>query len=86
MVFPPLGNSDHVVVSVPIDFPSKSKWDRLAYDSSCGDWDVLCCHLRKVPWEYIFECSSAATSEFCECIQVGIDVYLLHRKYQIKPH
>ena len=27
MAFPPLGNSDHVVVSVSIDFPSYSQWD-----------------------------------------------------------
>ena len=27
MVFPPLGNSDHVVVSVSIDFPSYSQRD-----------------------------------------------------------
>ena len=36
MTFPPLGNSDHVVVSVSIDFPSNSQWDALfhhiAYD------------------------------------------------------
>ena len=25
MAFPPLGNSDHVVVSVSVDFPSNSK-------------------------------------------------------------
>ena len=25
--FPPLGNSDHVVVSVSIHFPINSKWD-----------------------------------------------------------
>ena len=35
MVFPPLGNSDHVFVSVPIDFLSISKQDapfhRIAY-------------------------------------------------------
>ena len=29
MAFPPLRNSDHVVVSVPIDFPSNSQWDTL---------------------------------------------------------
>ena len=29
MVFPPLGNSDHVVVSVSIDCPINSKWDAL---------------------------------------------------------
>ena len=53
MAFPPLGNSDHVVVSVSIDFPSYSQWDALfhciAYDYSCADWDGLCDHLRDVP-------------------------------------
>ena len=38
MAFPPLGNSDHVVVSVSIDFTSNSQWDapfhRIAYDYS----------------------------------------------------
>ena len=29
---------------------------------------------------------SAAASEFCEWVQVGIDVYIPHRKYQVKPH
>ena len=37
MAFPPLGNSDHVVVSVSIDFPSHSQRDALfhhiGYDS-----------------------------------------------------
>ena len=41
MAFPPLGNSDHVVVSVSIDFPSYSQWDapfhHIAYDYSCAD-------------------------------------------------
>ena len=48
MAFLPLGNSDHVVVSVSIDFPSNSQWDapfhRIAYDYSCADWDGLCDH------------------------------------------
>ena len=40
-----------------------------------------------VPWKYIFKPgASAAVSEFCECVQVGIDVYLPHCKYQVKPH
>ena len=45
MAFPPLGNSDHVVVSVSIDFPSYSQGDapfhRIAYDYHCTDWDGL---------------------------------------------
>ena len=29
--------------------------------------------------------ASAAASEFCEWVQVGIDAYIPHRKYQVKP-
>ena len=75
MAYPPLGNSDHVV-SVSIDFPSKSQRDapfhRIAYDYSRDDWDGLCDHLRDVPWEDIFKLSaSAAASGFCEWVQFG---------------
>ena len=36
-----------------------------------------CDHLRDVPWDDIFKLSaSAAASEFCEWVQVGIDVYI----------
>ena len=60
---------------------------RIAYDYSQADWDGLCDHLRDVPWEYIFQLgASAAASEFCGWVQVGIDVYIPHRKYQVKPH
>ena len=91
MAFPPFGNSDHVVVSVSIDFPVNSKQDalfhRVAYDYSRADWDGLHDHLRDVPWEDIFKLgASTAASEFCEWVQVGIDVYIPHRKYQVKPH
>ena len=92
MAFPPLGNSDHVVVSVSIDFLINSKQDtpfhRAAYDYSRADWDGLRDYLRDVPWEDIFKlsASAAAASEFCEWVQVGIDVYIPHRKYQVKPH
>ena len=30
--------------------------------------------------------ASDSASEFCELIQVGIDVYIPYRKYQVKPH
>ena len=91
MAFPPLGNSDHVVVLVSIDFPPNSQWDApfycLAYDCSCADWDGLCDHLRDVPWGDIFKLgASAAASKFFEWVQVGIDVYIPHRKYQVKRH
>ena len=91
MAFPPLGNSDHVVVSVSIDFPINSKQDTLfhcmAYDYSHADFDCLRDHLRDVLWEDIFKLSaSAAASEFCEWFLVGVDEYIPHSKYQVKPH
>ena len=59
----------------------------MAYDYSPTDWDGLRDHLRDVTWEDIFKISaSAATSEFYEWIQVVIDVYIPHHKYQVKPH
>ena len=55
MALPPLGNSDLVVVSVFIDFPSNSQRDALfyhiAYDYSRTDWNGLCDRFRDVPWE-----------------------------------
>ena len=30
--------------------------------------------------------ASAAASEFCVWVQVGTDVYIPHRKYQVTPH
>ena len=89
--FPPLLNPNHLVVSFSIGFLSNSKWDAsfhwIAYDNSCVDWDNLQGHLRNVSWEDIFKLgASGAVSEFCEWVQVGIDVYIPHCKYQVKPH
>ena len=91
MAFPPLGNSGHVIVTVSFDFPSNSERDTLfhhiAYDYSHPDQDGLHDDLRNGPWEDIFKLTaSAAASEFCEWVQAGIDVYIPHRKYQVKPH
>ena len=78
MGFSPLGNYDHVVVTVSIDFPTNSKQDSLlhgrAYNYSRADWDSFCDHLRDVLWEDIFKLSASAAKEFCERVQVGIDV------------
>ena len=91
MAFLRLGNSDPVFVSVSIDFPSYSQRDPqfhcIAYDYSCVDWDGVCDHLRNLPWENIFKLiASVAASEFCEWVQVGIVVYIPHRRYRAKPH
>ena len=81
MALPPFGNSDHVVLTVFIDFPSYSQQDALfhciAYDCSLANWHRLCNHLRDILWENIFKLSaSAAASEFCEWVQVETDEYI----------
>ena len=64
--FPPLRNSNYVVVSVFIEILSNSKGDapfhQIAYDYFCGYLDGLCDHLRDVPWEYIFKLSASAVT------------------------
>ena len=80
MAFPPLGNSDHIVVSVSIDFQSNSQRDatfhHIAYDYSCVDLDWLHDHLKDVPWLDIFKLSASAdASEFCEWVKVGTVVW-----------
>ena len=85
-----MGNSDHVV-AIFIYCLSNSKgytpFRRTAYENCCAHWDVLHDHLRDIPWEDIFKLdASVAATEFCGSVQVGIDVYIPHRKYQIKPY
>ena len=56
----------------------------IAYYYSHADWDGLCDHLRGVPWDDIFKLSaSAGASEFCEWVQIGIDIYIPHPMYQV---
>ena len=65
MAFPPLENSDHVVVS--IDFPLNSQWDapfyHIAYDYSRADWDGLRDYLRHVLWGDIFKLNASAAAK-----------------------
>ena len=43
--------------------------------------------MRDVTWKDIFKLSASATaSEFYECFQVRIVVYIPDREYQVKPH
>ena len=91
MAFPPVGNSDHVVISISIDFPRNSKQDalfhRVAYDYSRADRNDLRDHLRDIPSENIFKLSaSPVATEFYEWVLIRSDVYIPHRKYQVKLH
>ena len=79
IAFPALRNSDHVVVSVSINFPSNSQWDTpfhcMAYEYSCADWDGLSDHLKDFPQDDIFKLgASAPASETSGQVQVRIDV------------
>ena len=62
----PLGNSDDVVVSVSIDFPSICKRDHpfyfIAYGHSCADWDGLCDNFRDVPREDILKLGASVAA------------------------
>ena len=66
MAFPPWENSNHVVVSVSIDFPSNCQQDTpfhcIAHDYPHADWDGLRDHLRDVPWEDIFKLGASAAA------------------------
>ena len=58
-------------------FPLTFKQTRVDCDYSCVDGDGLLDHLRDVLWEDNFKLSASAASEFCEWVQLGIDVYFL---------
>ena len=81
VAFPPLGNSDGVVISVSIDFPSNSNghgpFHCTPYDYSY--WDSLCDHSRYVALDNISKLgNSAATIEYCERVQFeSMYIYLL---------
>ena len=72
MIFTLLGKSDHCI----------------AYDYSSTDWDDPRNHLRNVPWEDIFKLGASVLLlvNFVNRFKVGIDVYIPHHKYQVKPH
>ena len=81
MVFPPLGNCDHVIVSTFIDFSSNCQRDAplhlRTYVYSRAVWNGLHDNLRKFPWDNIFKNSASAPSdEFFEWVQAAIGVYL----------
>ena len=82
-------SSDRVVISLSIDIPLKSKGDALFYykhlDYSCADWMVF----ATVKEMFHGRISLIWTLYCCFqilLVQVNIDVYITHHKYQVKPH
>ena len=76
----------------PLTFQQTQKRDapfhRIAYTILVrADWNGPRHHLRDVPWENIFKLSTSVVGgEFFDWVQVGIDVYIRHRKYQVEPY
>ena len=88
---PPLGESDHMVVSVDVKFVVKSTnehpYHRTVYSYSKADWDGLRDHLRDVPWLDIFKHDTTyVAKEITEWVEIGIDCCIPHRNIQLKPH
>ena len=44
----------------------------------------FCDHLRDIPWKVISKLGASAAP--CEWVQVEIDVYIPHCKYEVTPH
>ena len=80
-----------IMIMLLSQLPSYSQRDapfhRIANDYSRADCDGLRDHLSDTPWEGILKLTAfVAASEFCELVQVGIDVYIPHCKCQVKSH
>ena len=83
MAFPPLANSDDVIVSVSIHFPPNSKlqapFHSIAYDYSHADWDSLHDHLNSLKFSFtniqglclnFVECKSFLESNSCGILAI----------------
>ena len=71
---PPLGKSDHTVVSIGVKFVVKSinehPYHRTVYSYSKADWD----HRRDVPWAK--QDATYAAMEIAEWAKISIDCYI----------
>ena len=86
---PPLGSSDHLVISIDIDFMVRSTNEHPyycnVYSFNNAGWDGFRDY-RDVPWLDIFGHNvNQAGKKISDWIQIGIDCFIPHRKYQMKP-
>ena len=88
MAFYPLGNSHHIVVSVSIDFPSNSQ----RFIAQLMTILMLIKVIFVIIWEMFHGRVSLSLVlllllvNFIDWVKIGIDVYIPHKKYQVKPH
>ena len=90
LAFPLLGNSDHGDVSVSINLPLNSEGDASfhcsTYDYSRADLDDLHDDFRDIHGRISLNSDCAVGTEFCEWGQVGINLYIPCRNYQVLIH
>ena len=88
---PPLGTSDHMVVSIDVKFVVKSTnghpYHRTVYSYNKAEWGRLRDHLRGASWLDIFKHGATyAAKQTTERVEIGIDCYIPQRKFQLKLH
>ena len=92
---PPLGKSDHMVVSIDVKFVVKSTnehpYHRTIYSYIKADWDRFGDHPRDVPWLDIFKHDATfAAMEISKWVEIGIHCYIprhsLHRVLPLPLH
>ena len=89
-VSPPLGTSDHCVVTVTgkhISSTPSVPFHRTVYRFSKADWCGFRNFLSQVAVNVI-GCNDVHTAaqELSEWLQIGMKAYIPHRTYQMKPH
>ena len=89
-VSPPLGTSDHCVVTVTGNHISSTPsvpFHRTVYRFSKADWCGFRTFLSQVSENItLSDDVHAAAQELSEWLQIGMKAYIPHRTYQMKPH
>ena len=81
MTFPPFLNSDHVAISVFIDFlfaQVDAPFHYTTFNCSLADCSSFHNQISNVPWKDIFKLGAfVVVVEICgRCIQIGLNVYM----------
>ena len=86
----PLGRSDHLVVEININMPPNESTDvpfhRTVYRYNNADWDSFRSHLAETPKAYFKHRASKTAQLVSDWIYAGIESFVPHKKYKLKPH
>ena len=73
-------------VKFVVESTNEHPYHRNVYSYRQADWDGVRDHLRDVPCLDIFKHDATfAATEISEWVEIGIDCYIPHRKFQLKP-